>query len=122
MAGKPSKKTPEFKRIDSTHPLANCKPRGDRVVVQRDMPKKETTGGILLPDSVTRQKLPVGTVVRVGPGKHNDAGKLIAVDLKEGDRVILTNYAGMEIRDPGITRSQEDEFVILREEDIVAVL
>ena len=126
MADKQSKKGSKevsntFKRIESEHPLANCKPRGDRVVVQRDIAKKESAGGILLPDSVTRQKMPTGTVVRVGPGRY-EQGRLVPVDLKEGDRVILTNYAGLEIRDPGVSRNQEDEFVILREEDIVAVL
>lgn len=108
--------------VHSDHPLANCTPLGDRVVVRRDMPKQTTNGGILLPDSYLKVKLPIGTVVRVGPGKRNSKGNLVPISLEIGDRVVLTNYAGLEIRDPSMPISQEDEFVILREEDILAKL
>ncbi len=115
----PQKKEKVFKRINSDHPFANCRPRGDRVVVQRDSVKQESKGGILLANAHNK-RVPLGTVVRVGPGKKNSKGEIIPIDLKEGDRVILTNYAGLDISDPGMTRSEESEFVMLREEDVVA--
>lgn len=117
-----TKKKKEIKRIDSDHPLANCEPLGDRVVVQRDTAKKQTEGGILLPDSMTNAKIQIGTIIRVGPGKRDNKGNLVTMNVKEGDRVILTGYAGLEIRDPAMARSEEDEFVMVREEDILAKL
>lgn len=105
------------------HPLANCKPRGDRVVVRRDVVKKKSEGGILLPDSVTSgQKQQLGTVWKVGPGNYDKDGNRQALDLKKGDRVIITGWAGLEIKDPTASSSASDEFIILREEDILAVL
>jgi chaperonin GroES len=105
----------------SKHPLARCKPRGDRVVVVRDAARKQTEGGILLPESFDRTKMPVGTIISIGPGRINSKGARVPMDLKVGDRVLMTNYAGMEIRDGRQTRA-EDEFVMLREEDVLATL
>lgn len=110
-----------FQRIESDHPLANCKPRGDRVVVRRDKQKDQSKGGILLVNSDNR-RMPIGTVIRVGPGRVDDKGRRVKLDLEPGDRVILADYAGLEIRDNAMKRSEEDEFVMLRDEDILAVL
>lgn len=105
------------------HPLAKCKPRADRVVIQRDICKnRETQGGILLPDSFANAKQQTGTVWSVGPGKVGPDGKLIPLDLKKGQRVIITGWAGLEINDPLASGTKDDEFVLLRDEDIVAVL
>lgn len=107
----------------SDHPLANCAPRGDRVVVRRDIAKKKTEGGILLPESFTSgQKQQIGTVWAVGPGNYDKEGNRQALDLKKGNRVIITGWAGLEIKDPTGSGSQDDEFVILREDDILAIL
>ena len=110
-----------FEREESSHPLANCRPRGDRVVVRRDTAQKQTEGGILLPDSVVNTKMPTGTVVRVGPGRRDETGRLVPLDLRRGDRVILTSYAGLEISNPAAAR-QDEEYVILRDEDIIAII
>jgi chaperonin GroES len=104
------------------HPLAKCTPRGDRVVVQRDIAKnKVTQGGILLPDSFANDKQQTGTVWSVGPGRMTAEGKIVPLDLKKGDRVIITGWAGLEINDP-MGANKDEEFVLLRDEDIVAVL
>lgn len=104
------------------HPLAKCTPRGDRVVVQRDIAKnKITNGGILLPDSFANDKQQTGTVWSVGPGRQTPEGKVLPLDLKKGDRVIITGWAGLEINDV-MNSSKDEEFVLLRDEDIVAVL
>ncbi len=106
--------------VTSTHPLARCRPRDDRVVIKRDLPKDKSEGGILLAET-SQGKQQTGTVIRIGPGKRGPDGKRIPIeDLKDGDQVILTGYAGMEIRD-GLSR-ENDEYLILREEDIVANL
>jgi chaperonin GroES len=91
------------------------------VVVRRDIARDRSHGGILLPDSFATEKKQTGTVWAVGPGRYEN-GVLIPIDLKKGERVIITGYAGLEIKDPLNTGSKDDEFVILREEDILAVL
>jgi len=108
----------------SDHPLARCKPRGDRVVVRRDVSKEGATkGGILLPDSFSTEKRQTGEVVSVGPGlRHPQTGELIPLDIKKGDRVIITGYAGLEIKDPMNVGGKDEEFIILREEDVLAVM
>lgn len=104
------------------HPLARCKPLGDRVVVRRDTANGVTDGGILLPDSVKRSKRPTGIVWSVGPGRLLDNGTRVPVPLEKGQRVIITGYAGLEIRDDINASDAEEEFIILREDDIVAVI
>ena len=105
----------------SGHPLATCDPFLDRVVVKRDMPKKQTEGGILLPESVTNKKQQTGTVIRVGPGLRGSSGLPIALDKQPGDRVIITGYAGLEVQGDSFS-SAGDEYVMLRDEDVVARL
>lgn len=115
-------KPPEATTPIPDHPLAKCTPRGDRVVVQRDISKnKVTQGGIMLPDSFANAKQQTGTVWSVGPGKQTPEGKTIPLDLKRGDRVIITGWAGLEINDP-MGSNKDEEFVLLRDEDIVAIL
>jgi chaperonin GroES len=118
-----SNKNRQTSESSSDHPLANCAPRGDRVVVRRSLPKTQTRGGLFLPDSVaaTMGRRQIGTVVRVGPGRLLDNGQRAPIDLSPGDRVIITGYAGMEINDPAAAASA-DEYLLLREEDVVAVL
>lgn len=114
-----TKKKPEVTREQSSHPLANCRPRGDRVVVKRDAAPDTSKGGIILPNLST-PKQQIGTVYAVGPGTYGANGERIPLDLKVGDRVVLTGYAGLAVSDPlgGI----EDEYIILREDDVLAVL
>lgn len=107
-----------------THPLARCRPRGDRVVIKRDIAGEKRVGNILLPDSYDDGKRQTGVVWAVGPGaRHPQTGELVPLDLKKGDRVIITGWAGLEVND-GIAAAggKNDEFVLLRDEDVVALL
>ena len=90
------------------------KPLKNRVVVKRFEAEK-TKGGILLPDTA-QEKPQEGEVVRVGPGKIDDDGKHTPMLVKVGDRVLLSSYAGTEIKE------DDEEYLIISEEDILGVL
>ncbi len=90
------------------------KPLMNRVVVKRFKAEK-TKGGILLPDSA-QEKLQEGEVMRVGPGKINEDGKCMPMPVKVGDRVLLSSFAGTEVKE------NDDEYLIIAEEDILGVL
>ena len=91
------------------------KPLNDRVLVKRIEEVQVTKGGILIPDTA-KEKPIEGKVIAVGPGKMSDAGVRMALQLKEGDRVLFGKYAGTEIKMEG------EEYLMMREEDILAVL
>jgi len=91
------------------------KPLNDRVLVKRMEEVQVTKGGILIPDTA-KEKPIEGKVIAVGPGKMSDAGVRMALQLKEGDRVLFGKYAGTEIKMEG------EEFLMMREEDILAVI
>jgi chaperonin GroES len=76
---------------------------------------EKTAGGIFLPDTA-KEKPQVGEVVAVGPGKRNDEGKLIPMELKAGDKVLYSKYAGTEVK------LGSDEYVLLAERDILAIV
>jgi chaperonin GroES len=88
-------------------------PLGDRVVVKPRSKEEVTKGGILIPDTA-KEKPQEGEVVAVGPGRMTDDGKRLAMDVKVGDIVIYAKYGGTEIKEG------DDEFIILRESDILA--
>ncbi len=92
------------------------RPLGDRLVVKRDDPKKESKGGIVLPDTV--QEKPVqGEVLAVGLGKFSDQqDRYIAIDVGVGDHVLFSTYSGTDVEHDG------EKLVILREEDVLAVV
>jgi chaperonin GroES len=91
------------------------KPLNDRVLVKRMEEVQVTKGGILIPDTA-KEKPIEGKVIAVGPGKMSDQGQRMALQLKEGDRVLFGKYAGTEIKMEG------EEFLMMREEDILAVI
>ena len=91
------------------------KPLNDRVLVKRMEEVQVTKGGILIPDTA-KEKPIEGKVIAVGPGKMSDAGSRMALQLKEGDRVLFGKYAGTEIKMEG------EEYLMMREEDILAVI
>ena len=91
------------------------KPLNDRVLVKRMEEVQVTKGGILIPDTA-KEKPIEGKVIAVGPGKMSDAGARMPLQLKEGDRVLFGKYAGTEIKMEG------EEYLMMREEDILAVL
>ncbi len=93
--------------------MAKIEPLGDRVVI-RPIPKEEVSkGGIVLPDTA-KEKPQEGEIIAVGPGKLTEDGKRIAMDVKVGDMVIYSKYAGTEFK------LDDEELVIVRESDILA--
>ncbi|MBX6395077.1 MAG: co-chaperone GroES [Alicyclobacillaceae bacterium] len=90
------------------------KPLADRVVIRPVEREEKTASGIVLPDTA-KEKPQEGEVVAVGPGRYED-GRRIEIDVKVGDRVIFSKYAGTEVKYDGV------EYLILRESDILAVL
>jgi len=92
------------------------KPLADRVVIKRFEAEEKTAGGILLPDTA-KNKPQKGTVLAVGPGKLSKDGKRVPLDVKEGDVVLFTNWAGDEFK-----QSRGDDVLLMRGEDILAVL
>jgi len=95
--------------------MPQIKPLGDRVVIQA-LPREETTrGGIVLPDTA-KEKPQEGKVIAVGPGRVLENGQKVEPEVKEGDTVVYSKYAGTEIR------LDEQEYLILSEKDILAKL
>jgi chaperonin GroES len=88
-------------------------PLGDRVVVQPSEEEEITKGGIILPDTA-KEKPQRGVIIAVGPGKLDEEGKRIPMEVKKGDKVIYSKYAGSEIK------QDNEEVLILRESDILA--
>jgi chaperonin GroES len=93
----------------------NIRPLGDRILVKRIQEEEKTKGGIIIPDTA-KEKPQEGRVVAVGKGKMTEDGKLLAPDVKAGDRILFGKYAGSEIKLEG------EEHLILREDDILGVL
>jgi chaperonin GroES len=91
------------------------KPLNDRVLVLRIGEEEKTSGGIIIPDTA-KEKPQEGKVIAVGPGKVNDEGKKVALDVKAGDKVLFGKYSGTEIKIDGV------EHLIMREDDILAIL
>ena len=90
-------------------------PLGDRVVVEREQSEEKTAGGILLPDAA-KDKPARGTIVSVGEGRLLDDGSRGKLQVKVGDRVIFSSYAGETFK------VGEQELLLMREEDILAVI
>ena len=95
--------------------MAKLKPLGERVVVQAVEREEVTRSGIVLPDTA-KEKPQEGKVVAVGPGKLLDSGEHVALDIKEGDRIIYSKYSGTEFK------LDDQEYLILSERDILAVV
>ena len=93
----------------------NIRPLGDRILVKRIQEEEKTKGGIIIPDTA-KEKPQEGRVVAVGKGKVTEDGKLLAPDVKAGDRILFGKYAGSEVKLEG------EEHLILREDDILGVL
>jgi chaperonin GroES len=92
------------------------KPLGDRVVVKRFEASEKTAGGILLPDTA-KDKPQKGKVLAVGPGRLTKDGKFTPLDIKEGDTVLFTNWAGDEFK-----QAQGENVLLMRIDDILAVI
>ena len=93
------------------------KPIGDRIIVRRQAAEEKTTGGIILPDTA-QNKPQRGEVIAVGPGKLKKDGKRAAMQLKVGDQVLFTSWAGDEYQD----RARKDEILVMHEGDVLCVI
>lgn len=91
------------------------RPLQDRVIVERVDAEETSAGGIIIPDTA-KEKPQEGKVVAVGKGKRKDDGGLIPLDVKAGDRILFSKYAGNDVTIDG------KEFIIMREDDILGVL
>lgn len=94
---------------------SKVQPLSDRVVVQALDEAEQTRGGLYIPDTA-KEKPQQGKVVAVGPGKLSEQGKRLAPDVKEGDTVLYGKYSGTEVT------VDEEDYLILRESDILAVI
>jgi len=93
----------------------NLRPLADRVIVKRVENETKTASGIVIPDSAA-EKPDQGEVLAVGPGKKNDKGELIAMNVKVGDRVLFGKYSGQTVKIAG------DELLVMKEDDLFAVV
>jgi chaperonin GroES len=91
------------------------RPLNDRILVKRLEEEEKTAGGIIIPDSA-KEKPAEGEIVAVGPGKLNDAGERVAMDVKQGDRVLFSKYGGTDVKLDG------EDYLIMREDDILGVI
>jgi chaperonin GroES len=99
----------------ATGTKTSFRPLGDRVVVKALEREQQTSSGIYLPDTV-QEKPQEATVIAVGPGKLLDNGTRAPIDVKAGDKVLFSKYAGTEVK------QLNEEYMILRESDILAVI
>ena len=91
------------------------RPLHDRVVVERIDPEAESTGGIIIPDTA-QEKPSQGEIIAVGPGGRDEAGKLIPIDLRKGDRVLFGKWSGTEVKLDSV------DYLIMKESDVMGVL
>ena len=91
------------------------RPLHDRVIVKRLEEERKTASGIVIPDAAA-EKPDQGQIIAVGPGKRDENGKHVAVDVKVGDRVLFGKYAGQTVKVDG------EELLVMREEDIMGVV
>ena len=91
------------------------RPLHDRVVVKRIEAEEKSTGGIIIPDTA-KEKPSQGEVIAVGPGGRDESGKLIPIDVKEGDRVLFGKWSGTEVKIDG------KELLIMKESDIMGII
>ncbi len=91
------------------------RPLNDRLLVKRLEEEGTTAGGIIIPDSA-KEKPAEGEVVAVGPGKTNDKGERVALQVKDGDRVLFSKYGGTDVKLDG------EDYLIMREDDILGII
>lgn len=96
--------------------MSRFKPLGDRILIERSLAQK-TKGGIFLPDSA-QEKPKEGKVIAVGEGKRDEEGKVIPLNVKPGDLVLFTNYAGTEVKG----EEEDKEYLIMSETDLLGIL
>ncbi len=93
----------------------NLKPLGDRLIVEPTESEEVTASGIVLPETA-KEKPQQGKVLAIGPGRRDDEGKRIKMDVKKGDTVLYAKYAGTEVKIEG------EKYLILKETDVLAIV
>ncbi|MCR5874297.1 co-chaperone GroES [Phenylobacterium sp. J426] len=91
------------------------RPLGDRVLVKRVEEEEKTKGGIIIPDTA-KEKPQEGEVIAVGPGARDDSGKVVALDVQVGDRILFGKWSGTEVKLDG------QDLLIMKESDILGVV
>ena len=91
------------------------RPLHDRVVVRRVASEEKTAGGIIIPDTA-KEKPQEGEIIAVGPGARDEAGKLVSLDVKVGDRILFGKWSGTEVKIDG------EDLLIMKESDVMGVL
>ena len=91
------------------------RPLHDRVVVKRIDAEEKSAGGIIIPDTA-KEKPSQGEIIAVGPGGRDEAGKLVRLDVKAGDRILFGKWSGTEVKIDGV------EYLIMKESDIMGIL
>jgi len=91
------------------------RPLADRILVKREEPEETVRGGIIIPDTA-KEKPQEGKVVETGPGRVDENGNRVSMEVKKGDRILMGKYAGTEVKIDG------DEHIIMREDDVLAVI
>ena len=91
------------------------RPLHDRVLVRRVEAEEKTAGGIIIPDTA-KEKPQIGKVIAAGNGRKTEDGKLVPMDVKKGDKVLFSKYAGSEVKLDG------DEYLIMKEDDILGIV
>jgi chaperonin GroES len=103
-------------RIGGSPEMASkVRPLHNRLIVKRVEEDEKTAGGIIIPDTA-KEKPQQATVTAVGPGRRDDKGNLVAMEVKKGDRILFSKYAGTEVTLDG------DEHLIISEDDVLAIL
>ena len=95
--------------------MPKFRPLHDRVLIRRVEQEAKTAGGIIIPDTAKENPME-GEVIAVGPGARDEAGKLHALDVKVGDRVLFGKWSGTEVR------LDNEEYIIMKESDIMGVI
>jgi len=97
--------------------ITELKPLGDRVLIKPKVEEEKSKGGILLPDTISKEKPQAGEILAVGPGGTNKEGKLVPMIVKKGDKVIYAKYSGTDIKG-----DDDEDYLILSEKDILAIV
>jgi len=92
------------------------KPISDHILIEPIKEEEKTKSGILLPDTAEKERPEQGKVIAVGPGKKDEQGKLVPLEVKSGDKVLFTKYGPAEIK------VEDKEYLIAKEEDILAII
>lgn len=108
------------KTAKATAKKAKLIPLGDRILVKQVKQEEVRASGLVIPDTA-REKPQMGEVLAVGPGRLDDNGKRLPMDVKVGDRVLYAKYAGQDVP-RGVLGSEEEEFLVLNESNILAKL